>query len=53
MTLNLMMGVLPSLKVLIHFGYLPEEGDILIVFILHHLMEKVPLQLPLQSVLKN
>ena len=26
MTLNLMMGVLPSLKVLVHFGYLIKEG---------------------------
>ena len=38
-----MMGVLPSLKVLMHFGYLPKEEDILIVFILNRLMEKVPL----------
>ena len=43
MTLNLMMGILPSLKVLKHFGYLPKEEDILIEFILNRLMEKVPL----------
>ena len=41
MTLNLMFGLLASLKVLTHFGYLPGEGYILIMFILNHLLEKV------------
>ena len=38
-----MMGVLPSVKVLMHFGYLLKEEDILIMFILSYLIEKVPL----------
>ena len=38
-----MIGVLPNSKVLMHFGYLPEEGDIVIEFILNRFIEKVSL----------